>query len=111
MPTASAHTEGNTAVRASVSASRSCAVEDPKLVEHWTRRTSPDRYRPTARRPHAKLANGKAEVNLTCYAGHEPDKPTRIANFKHFAATWNGPFDGRQRLHREGGSLIGRESC
>jgi hypothetical protein len=53
------------------------------------------------------LAYGKAEVNLTHYAGHEPDKH----NFKHFAATWNGPFDGRQRLHREGGSLIGRESC
>jgi len=88
-------------MRASASTSRSCAVEGPKLVDIARRQDGPT----------LKLANGKAEVNLTRYAGHEPDKPTRIANFKHFAATWNGPFDGRQRLHREGGSLIGRESC
>ena len=41
---------------------------------------------------HAKLGNGKGEVKLTRFAGHEPDKPTPIANLNYFAAAWTSPF-------------------
>ena len=47
---------------------------------------------PDGKTAHAKLANGKAEVKMTRFAGTEPDKPTQIANLKYFGATWNSPF-------------------
>src|SRR5438045_1847983 len=47
---------------------------------------------PDGKIAHAKLANGKAEVKMTRFAGTEPDKPTQIANLKYFGATWNSPF-------------------
>ncbi|MBI1790409.1 MAG: DUF1326 domain-containing protein [Acidobacteria bacterium] len=47
---------------------------------------------PDGKTAHAKIGNGKAEVKLVRYAGHEPNKPTQIANLKYFAANWNGPF-------------------
>lgn len=43
---------------------------------------------------HAKMANGKGEVNLTMAKGSmDPTRPAQVQNTKYFGATWNGPFD------------------
>jgi hypothetical protein len=49
MPTLSAQTEGNTAVRASASVSRSCGVEDPKSMHRNSMRENRETPSPPAR--------------------------------------------------------------
>jgi hypothetical protein len=51
----------------------------------WT--VSPDK-----KTAHAKMANGKGEVNLTQAKGSDPAKAPAIDNTRYFAATWNSPF-------------------
>src|SRR6266478_1240300 len=48
MPTLSAQTEGNTAVRASASVSRSCGVEDPKSMHRNSMRENRETPSPPA---------------------------------------------------------------
>jgi len=47
---------------------------------------------PDGKTAHAKLANGKGEVNLTRADGADPNKPSQISNTRYFGATWNSPF-------------------
>ena len=47
---------------------------------------------PDGKTAHAKLGNGKGEVNLTRFDGNDPAHGAIIQNVRYFAATWNSPF-------------------
>ena len=47
---------------------------------------------PDGKTAHAKLGNGKGEVNLTRFDGSDPVHGAMIQNVRYFAATWNSPF-------------------
>lgn len=58
---------------------------------------------PDGKTAHAKMANGKGEVNLTRANGADPNKAPQVANVRYFAATWNSPFNLYHSDHRYNG--------